>query len=326
MNGGNRVLIAYDGSDDATLAIRAAAHLLLEATAVVVHVHGELFTAERASAARAAIPDSMIAAAAQNNERATTEAAQALADRGTTIALQAGLHATAVVRAALTPWRGVCAAAEEHEADLIVCGSRGQGGFSRAVLGSTSSSVVHHASLPVLVVPAESGALDGPVMIGYDGSDGARHAIVVTARLLRKRPTVVVHAWSSPVRRSLVGGSLLTAPVTALQEITRDLDEVFAGQAQEIAEEGATLAREHGLDARSVAVEAAPSPWRALTACAHTEQAALIVAGSRGRGTVASTLLGSVSAGLVHNAQLPVLVVPGTVGLVADGRSSSSGT
>lgn len=321
MNDGNRLLIAYDGSEDATAAIRTAARLLREATAVVVHVRRESFTMNRSNLARVALPDSVIVTAAQNYERAAAEAAQATADRGTTVAREAGLQATAVVRAALTPWRGVCAAAEEHEADLIVCGSRGQGGFSRAVLGSTSSSLVHHAPLPVLVVPPGSGALDGPVVIGYDGSDGARDAIAVSARLLHDRRAVVVHAWSSPVQHSLAGGSLLAAPVAEIQEIARDLDEVFAGQAQGIAEEGATLAREHGLDARLVAVEAASGPWRALTAAAHTEQAAVLVAGSRGRGTVASTVLGSVSASLMHNAELPVLVVRGT-----DASTRSSGS
>jgi nucleotide-binding universal stress UspA family protein len=150
------------------------------------------------------------------------------------------------------------------------------------------------------------------VVIGYHGSDGARHAIALTARLLHNHRAVVVHAWSSPVQRSLAGGSLHAAPVAETQEIAGDLDEVFASQAHDIAQEGATLAREHGLGARPVAVEATTGPWRALTAAAHTEGAALIVAGSRGRGTVASTVLGSVSASIVHNAELPVLVARGT--------------
>jgi nucleotide-binding universal stress UspA family protein len=37
--------------------------------------------------------------------------------------------------------------------------------------------------------------------------------------------------------------------------------------------------------------------------------AALIVAGSRGRGGIASALLGSVSSGLAHNAGRPTLIV-----------------
>jgi len=56
-------------------------------------------------------------------------------------------------------------------------------------------------------------------------------------------------------------------------------------------------------------VEAHPGTWRALAASARSEGAALIVAGRRGRGALASTLLGSVSAGLAQNAELPVLIV-----------------
>jgi len=43
--------------------------------------------------------------------------------------------------------------ASKHS-DLLVVGSRGGGGFSRLMMGSISTQIVHHALCPVVVVPS----------------------------------------------------------------------------------------------------------------------------------------------------------------------------
>lgn len=60
------------------------------------------------------------------------------------------------------PARVLLDAARRVEADLLVVGSRGLGGFAAALLGSVAQYCVRHAHCPVLVVRGENDATAAP--------------------------------------------------------------------------------------------------------------------------------------------------------------------
>jgi len=53
------------------------------------------------------------------------------------------------------PVEEICIAAEKFAPQFVVVGSHGWGAMKRALFGSVSTGVLHHATCPVLVVPGE---------------------------------------------------------------------------------------------------------------------------------------------------------------------------
>jgi nucleotide-binding universal stress UspA family protein len=44
---------------------------------------------------------------------------------------------------------------KSSDADLLVVGSRGGGGFSHLLMGAVSTQIAHHAHCPVVIIPPE---------------------------------------------------------------------------------------------------------------------------------------------------------------------------
>jgi nucleotide-binding universal stress UspA family protein len=190
---------------------------------------------------------------------------------------------------------------ESRTAEAVVVGSRGSGGFADLLLGSTTLHLASQAHCPVLAVPVpvENRPHRHGVVVGVDGSpvsDEAVGAAFEWAAELRE-PLHAVHAWTDPAR---VGGAGVMMPVVYDPELVaseerRLIAETTAGWAEKYPDVQVTTSVLRG------------HPVRTLTAAAT--YTSLLVVGSRGRGALASTVLGSVSHGVLHHATSPVLVV-----------------
>jgi nucleotide-binding universal stress UspA family protein len=234
------------------------------------------------------------------------------AAEGAERARAAGLDATAAAIGTKPPiWHALLSAAHDAGADVLVSGTRGRGGLTRAVLGSTATRLLHHADLPLLIVPdGVEGALDGPALLAYDGSAAAKRAIEVAGRVLGARDVIVALAWESQYRHSLTTRALSRGPVDDIREIVTTLEQALTDNAHLILKEGVAAARAAGLTATGQTFESDTGVSRTLVAAARELQVGVVVTGSRGIGGARSALLGSVSSGLIHNAGVPVLVVP----------------
>lgn len=146
-----KTLIAVDGSPIDKQALEFAHDLLAgkETTVILLHVIPQHFVYSWAGAP-AEVYD-------MPTERT---ASMALLDEGAMQLREAGVGPMIEKQLAIgDPADLILTAAENHDADLIIMGSRGLNAASRFLLGSTSTKVTTHAHCAVLVVhPKEAKA------------------------------------------------------------------------------------------------------------------------------------------------------------------------
>ncbi len=185
-------------------------------------------------------------------------------------------------------------------ADLLVVGSRGRGNVTGTLLGSVSRACLHHAPCPVAIVHDAAPTERWRIVVGVDGSPGARAALdwAFAEARLRDVGIFAVCAYDEPW--GIASAGLSSAAAVA------ELRSALAVEAEEVLE----AAQNSAPDNVGVTVEAIRSaPGPALVSAAA--DSALLVVGSRGRGGFTSLLLGSVSQYCAVHARGVVVVVRG---------------
>jgi nucleotide-binding universal stress UspA family protein len=152
------VICCYDGSDPAGAAIDRAGRLFRAARALVACAWQPALQAMALMATPAGVPtystDDVAAI-----DRLAAERAEEVARQGVARAVAAGLEAEPVTVQTDGPvWRAIVELTEERRADAVVVGARGLSRVGSALLGSVSNGLVHHATVPVLVLPGPAHA------------------------------------------------------------------------------------------------------------------------------------------------------------------------
>ena len=182
------------------------------------------------------------------------------------------------------------------DAEMVVTGCRGSGRWPGRLMGSVSSGLLHYAHCPVAIVHDEDPLMPhpskAPVLVGIDGSSASELATAIAFDEASRRDVglIAVHAWSD-VDVSEWPGIDWPATQSMAEEV---LAERLAGW------------QEQYPDVQVSRTVVRDEPARQLVQ--RSEEAQLVVVGSRGRGGFAGMLVGSVGETVAQMARMPVIV------------------
>lgn len=188
-------------------------------------------------------------------------------------------------------------AAEDFEADLVVVGVHGSGGFHHLGLGSVAHHLSRHLRVPLVVVPGTSDPIENrPVIVGLDGSPG----------------DVATLEWSLKLARA-AGGSVCAVYASDPWAMSYPHPDgaTVSDQARD-----RVKAHVAGLAASGAEIEMivdVDDPVDALTRVADAREAAVVVVGRKGVGHLRGLLVGRVPSALPFTSHRPVAIVPRAV-------------
>ena len=290
-----RVLLATDGSDDATAAAEWLPHLPFPPDREVMVIA----VVEPPSRRWPGTPDS-----GSGLREGLIADARRLADDTASRLLTGRTSTGRVVEG--DPRDEIVTTARDWEADVVVLGTRGLGAARGLLLGSVSLGVARNAPCPVVVCKGLPRAVR-TVTVALDGSEHARLALDWLCRLplastLRLRLVGVAESaadLASAVREGLAAAAaeIGATRLTALERELRSAAETVRARVSEV---DVTL------------TTGAPADQIVDQADGHGSD--LLVVGARGAGLASRLLLGSVSEAVLRQAGCPVVVVrSGTV-------------
>ena len=267
-----RILVAYDGSADAELALRWAAE---EARATGRGLH--VVTVDDA------ITSPWGAAAVHRGEDVLAGVEERFADLDVELESRVGHVTGELLRASVSD-------------DLLVVGSRGHGRAEDLLIGSVSQHLARHAPCPVVVVRPTHDTNARRIVVGVDGSATSSAALEHACRRAEwsGETVVALHAWRTH------------APSTDVWNSEPRALEGLAHRQVLLAESVAGMRVDH--PDVVIEQEAVPvAPVRCLVDASRG--ATLVVVGSHGLGFFGGLLLGSVSQAVLQRAECPVVVV-----------------
>ncbi|NDK31108.1 universal stress protein [Nesterenkonia haasae] len=300
-NGSLGVLVGFDGSDHAIRALQwgaAEAHRQGVPVTVVTAFTVPRMISGYAESTTEVAGDSL---ARKGAEQTLEEAREILRDfpGDATFHVEYGDAAGVLV-------------AHSSNAEIAVVGARGRGGFVGRVLGSVSSALPAHSACPSVVVGqsyefTSTGddpwitSDERPVVVGMDSSHGSKYAALKAAE------AAVNHEVSLHVVMAVppLDGALMWYPELGPRNDERER------RRQELEDRLQIIVRWLSEHFEHLIISCAVIdglPVEVLQK--ETQRSQLTVVGTRGRGGLASVLLGSTSSSLLMHAAGPVMVVP----------------
>jgi nucleotide-binding universal stress UspA family protein len=196
-----------------------------------------------------------------------------------------------------------------RHADLVIMATHDRVGPDRLLHGSVAEAVVHKSAIPVMLVRSGEAtplaerlvSTQPAVVVPLDGSELAEAALPYAAEIARSLGGRVVFVGAVPAPGQLIagiGGAIVTYSDSEIEDLQASAQTYLEGCAQTIDASGKVEIEVRFGDAA-----------RQIAEVAREYSAAMVVMATHGRTGVVRSILGSVAGGVVHQSEIPVVLV-----------------